>query len=43
MPGDQGQKTWRPKRGPVFKALVWVLLVLIAVGALAGLVVGLTL
>ncbi len=43
MPGDQGQKTWRPKRGPMFKAMVWVLLVLIVGGALAGLVIGLTL
>ncbi len=34
-------ETWRPKRGKVFKVLVWVLLALIVLGSLAGLVVGL--
>jgi hypothetical protein len=38
---DSGQEAWEPKRGPVFKAVVWVLLVLIAVGALGAVVIGL--
>lgn len=43
MQGNLGQKTWRPRRGPVFKALVWVLLVLIAGCGIVAAVIVLTL
>jgi len=41
MPGDDGQETWHPRRERVFRALVWVLLVLIALGVLVTAGVGL--
>ena len=36
-----GTEQWQPRRGPVFKAVVWILLALIVLGSLAGLVAGL--
>jgi len=38
---EAGGETWQPKRGPVFKGVVWVLLVLIGGVVIAGLVTGL--
>jgi len=40
---DAGSETWRPKRGPVFKMVVWALLILIAALVVLGLVTGLIL
>lgn len=40
---DPGSETWQPKRGPVFKIVVWGLLLLIGVLVIAGLVTGLLL
>ncbi len=40
---DPGSETWRPNRGPVFKTVVWALLLLIGVLVIAGLVTGLLL
>lgn len=41
MPADKLDETWRPKRGPVFRAAVWGLLILIGLGVLATAVAGL--
>lgn len=41
MPDDEGNVQWQPPRGRVFKVIVWLLLTLIALGIVAGLVVGL--
>ncbi len=42
MPAREvGSEMWQPKRGPVFKTVVWALLVLIGVVVIAGLVTGL--
>lgn len=38
---EPGSETWQPKRGPVFKMVVWVLLSLIGVLVVLGLVTGL--
>ena len=37
---DPGGETWQPKRGPVFKAVVWALLTLIGVLVILGLITG---
>ena len=40
---DPGSETWQPNRGPVFKIVVWVLLILIGALVVLGLVTGLLL
>ncbi len=37
---DAGAETWQPKRGPVFKFVVWGLLVVIGLLVVMGLVMG---
>ena len=38
MTQDNGMEKWQPPRGPVFKVVVWLILLLIVLGAVAGLV-----
>lgn len=38
MPDDDGTQKWQPPRGPVFRVVVWLILLLIVLGSIAGVV-----